>query len=205
MIEIYLFINPLDEQSLTAEKKYLDIIAKETEKVHFRLIPVLNPRIIQNYLVKNNITTHNLKCRNELFNTIYSACLDLKAVQLQGKQIGRAFLYELQERVGSQKDVYSKHLVTDILSSIGVDLEIYEADRASDLIVDFFKMDQQIAQEMNIESFTDAVIFNYRCDRDFGVLVTDDMPHSVIQQLFESDCSFEKYYDTDEDDRLHLY
>lgn len=205
MIEIYLFINPLDDQSLVAEKKYLDIIAKETEKIHFRLIPVLNPRVIQNYLITNNWTTHSLKHRNELFSTIYSACLDLKAVQLQGKQIGRTFLYELQKRVGSQKQVYSKCLVNDILMSIGVDLELYETDRASNLVVDFFKIDQQIAQEMNVTSFTDAVIFNYRCDRDFGVLVTDDMPHSVIKQLLESDCSFEKYYDSDENDRLHLY
>ncbi|MGX7024071.1 DsbA family protein [Vagococcus hydrophili] len=205
MIEIYLFINPLDEQSLAAEKKYLDIIKQETEKIHFRLIPVLNPRVIQNYLVANNITTHNLSYRNELFSTIYSACLDLKAVQLQGKQIGRAFLFELQKRVGGEQHVYSKELVTDILQSIDVDLDLYEADRASDLVVDFFKIDQQIAQEMNVDSFADAVIFNYRCDRDFGVLVDDNTPNEIIYQLFETDCGFEKYYGTDDDNRLHLY
>lgn len=203
MIEIYLFINPLDESSLTIEKRYLKIIAKETEKIHFKMIPLLNPQVIQNYLVHHDISIHDLERRNQLFKTIYSACLDCKAVQLQSRLLGRKFLFELQERVGCQREEYSEQLVFSILENLKIDINLFKIDRQSKLVIDFFKVDQQVANEMGIEYFTDAVIFNYNCERDFGVLVDFDTPEDVIQELFKTD-----YHDgqfSDDDDNLHLY
>ncbi|MEG0255954.1 MAG: DsbA family protein [Vagococcus sp.] len=205
MIEIYLFINPLDKSSLQSEKKYLDLISKETNKIHFRMIPILNPRVIQNYLLTHQLPTSDLEYRNQLFNTIYSACLDLKAVQLQGKQLGRKFLFELQKRVGSDYNRYSNELVVDILHDLKINVDLFKADRESKLIIDFFKIDQQIGHEMGIESFTDAVIFNYNCDRDFGVLVEDNTPHDIIQDLFKTDYNCTDYSSTSDNDRLHLH
>lgn len=203
MIEIYLFINPLDETSLTIEQKFLNIIEKEEEKIHFRVIPLLNPRVIQNYMIERNLPTHDLENRNQLFNSIYSACLDYKAVQLQGKRLGRKFLLELQKRVGCKKQQYSNQLVHSILEELKVDVSLFKTDRHSNLIVDFFKLDQQVANEMGIEYFSDAVIFNYNCDRDFGVLVEADTPDDLIQELFKTDCSKDQY--SLNKDQLHLY
>lgn len=205
MIEIYLFINPLDKCSLKSEKKYLDLISQEKNKIHFRIIPILNPRVIQNYLLTHKLTTSDLGYRNQLFNTIYSACLDLKAVQLQGKQLGRKFLFELQKRVDSDYSRYTNELVFDILLELNINIDLFKADRESKLIVDFFKIDQQIGHEMGIEAFTDAVIFNYNCDRDFGVLVEDSTPHDIIQDLFKTDYNCNDYSSRNDDNRLHLY
>lgn len=205
MIEIYLFINPLDKHSLNSEKKFLDIIQKENEKIHFRIIPILNPKVIQNYLLDYHMPTADLGFRNELFTSIYSACLDFKAVQLQGKQIGRKFLFELQKKVGQEQCAYSKELVHDILMDLKVDINLYTADRQSPLIVDFFKIDQQVAHEMGINSFSDAVIFNYNCERDFGVLVSGHAPKEIIQDLFKTDYDCERLSSINDDDRLHLH
>lgn len=205
MIEIYLFINPLDKHSLKSENKFLEIIKKENEKIHFRIIPVLNPRVIQNYLLDYHMPTADLGFRNELFTTIYSACLDFKAVQLQGKQIGRKFLFELQKKVGQEKHPYTKELVHEILMSLNVDMDLYTVDRQSSLIIDFFKIDQQVAHEMGINSFSDAVIFNYNCERDFGVLVSEDTPKEMIQDLFKTDYDCERLSFINDDDRLHLH
>lgn len=89
MVEIYLFVNPLDELCLLSEKRFLEAIEKENNKVYLKLIPVLNPLIIQHYLIDNNYPTNDLTHRNQLVETIYSACLDVKAAQLQGKKNGK--------------------------------------------------------------------------------------------------------------------
>ena len=203
MIEIYLFVNPLDESSLIIENKFLDIINREKEKIHFRVIPLLNPRVIHNYMIHQDLAVQDLDNRNQLFNSIYSACLDYKAVQLQGKRLARKFLIELQNKVGRQKKNYSNKLVHSILEEIKVDLSLFKTDRQSNLVVDFFKLDQQVANEMGVEYFADAVIFNYNCERDFGVLVEADTPIDIIQELFKTDCDSVNF--TTNDDQLHLY
>ncbi|MGO3732211.1 MAG: DsbA family protein [Vagococcus sp.] len=187
MIEIYLFINPLDAHSLKSEYKFLNVISNEKEKIHFRLIPILNPRVVQNYLVQHNLPTDDLVFRNNVFNAIYSACLDYKAIQLQGKQLGKRFLFSLQEKVGIDKHNYSTQLVHSILKELNADIDLFNIDRKSELIVDFFHIDQQVANEMSIENYTDAVIFNYHCERDFGVLVDDTISTEMIMDLFKTD------------------
>lgn len=203
MIEIYLFVNPLDESSLKSEKKFLEIIKHEKEKIHFKVIPLLNPRVLQNYILRQNLPIHDLDNRNKLFNSIYSACLDYKAAQLQGKRLGREFLIELQTRVGCQKQTYSKYLVRSILNDLGADMSLFLNDRSSNLIIDFFKLDQQVANEMGIEDFSDAVIFNYNCERDFGVLIEADTPDDIIRDLFKTDCIEGRL--SKNSDLFHLY
>ena len=56
---------------------------------------------------------------------------------------------------------------------------------------------------MGIENFSDAVIFNYNCERDFGVLVSFDTPDRDIVELFKTSCSRDSF--SGDDTRLHLY
>lgn len=203
MIEIYLFINPIDEASLFIEKKFLHLIDQEKVKVDFRMIPLLNPRVIQNYMITKELPVHDLELRNHLFQAIYSAALDYKTVQLQGKRLGHEFLVELQKQIGFHKNTYSTKLVHSILEKLEVDMELFQSDRRSDLVVDFFKLDQQVAHEMGIEDFANAVIFNYNCERDFGVLIDADTPVDIIVELFKTDCIENRF--TKDNNQLHLY
>lgn len=185
MIEIYMFVNPLNEHCLDSEKRFLKIIRNEDQKICLRLIPVLSPRIIQNYLTENDLPK-DLTYRNDLIDTLYSACLDVKAAQLQGNQIGREFLFHLQDLVGKQKIKYSKELVIQVLKSISADIKLFESDRQSHLVTNFFKSDQQIANEMGVESFSKAAILNYDSSNDFGVLIDSWTPDNVIKNLLSS-------------------
>lgn len=187
LTEIYLFVNPLGKYCLETEKKFLTLISNEKEKVHFRLIPILNPKVLQHYIVQHHLPQKDLDYRNDLNNAIYSACLDVKTVQLQGRHLSRKFILSLQQQVGNLGKTYSNDLVLDILSDIGANVEDFKADRQTKLVVDFFKLDQQMSHEMNIERFSDAVIFNYHSDRDFGVLVTDNISQGDIQALLKTD------------------
>ncbi|RGI30169.1 MULTISPECIES: DsbA family protein [Enterococcaceae] len=185
MVEIYLFVNPLDELCLLSEQRFLEAIEHEETKVYLKLIPILNPLIIHHYLIDNNYPTNDLVFRNHLIETVYSACLDVKAAQLQGKKMGRKFLFHLQNLVGKEKMAYSDELVDMILTKINADKETFKLDRQSKLIKEFFKIDQQIANEMGINRFAKAVIFNYDSTRNFGVLIDAFSSTDLIKQLLK--------------------
>ncbi|MGO2082666.1 DsbA family protein [Vagococcus sp.] len=185
MIEIYLFVNPLDKHCLDIEEKFLSIINSETQKVHFRVIPMINPQLIHNFIKENHLEHKGLDYRNQLFSSIYSACLDVKAAQLQGMFIGKKFLLELQDTVGRQNIPYSKDLAYQIFEKMPADLSIFKEDRQSELVVDFFNNDQQIAREMKVSSFSTAVIFNYLCPYEYGLSIDANLPSSIIRELIE--------------------
>lgn len=187
MIEVYLFVNPIDDHCLLSEKRFLKAIEQENSKIYLKLIPVLNPLIIHHYLVDNNYPTNDLTFRNNLIETVYSACLDVKAAQLQGKKMGRQFLFHLQDLVGRKKMPYSEELVDNILTKINADKETFKLDRQSKLIKDFFQIDQQVANEMGITRFAKAVIFNYDTSSNFGVLIDAFSSTDLIQQFLKTE------------------
>lgn len=171
LIEIYLFVNPIGERCLSVERKVLNLIEQQELKVQLRLIPLMNLYTISDVMKHQGTCTKNIKARNQLSKDIYAASLDFKAAQLQGKKRGRDFLIRLQEEVGVNGQRYSKKLAQDLIQEVGGDLEMFIEDRESEFVSEAFLSDQQIAHEMKIKCHPSAVIYNYACDLDFGVLV----------------------------------
>ncbi|MGO2101392.1 DsbA family protein [Vagococcus salmoninarum] len=186
MIEIYLFIHPLCPDSLASEKRILQIIQQEQKKVQFKFLPLLNLQSFQQFIEEHRLQSLSIAERNHLFEISYSAALDYKTMQFQGKKKGRAFLLALQEKIVVEGIHYSKALVNQIISEIGGDLGMFHADRVSPLVIDAFKADQSTAKEMNVLSNASAVIFNYACDRDFGVLIDEQPTEELLHELFKT-------------------
>ncbi len=93
MIEIYLFVNPLGKYCFNMERQLLQFIEEEygttnlkNKKVQFRFLPLVNLQIIGDVMQTRGIDRQDLEERNNLFSTIYSASLDCKAAQFQGKK-----------------------------------------------------------------------------------------------------------------------
>lgn len=186
MIEIYLFIHPLCSDSLASEKRILQMIQTEHKKVQFKFLPLLNLQSFQQYLHAHHLETIDIHERNRLFEDSYSAALDYKAMQLQGKKKGRAFLLALQESICIQQVGYTNLLVDDIVTNIGGDLAMFRADRSSTIVRDSFMSDQETAKEMKVCKNTSAVVFNYACDRDFGVLIEEEPTSEILHELFKT-------------------
>ena len=94
MIEIYLFVNPLGKYCFEMEQQLLQFIEEEygtpsKEKMQFRFLPLVNLQTIGDVMQQKGISQNNLEERNHLFSMTYSAALDCKAAQFQGKKKGR--------------------------------------------------------------------------------------------------------------------
>lgn len=186
MIEIYLFVNPLGGMCLNVEKDILKFVETENKKIQFRFIPLVNMKTINDVIHSSDEKYCGINQRNQLFEDVYSAALDYKAGQLQGKKKGRHLLLGIQKAVTIENKPYSPNLAEQLIIEVGGDLEMFKADRNSDFVKKSFQTDQQIAREMGIVKHPSAVIYNYTCDRDFGVLVENCNSMDEIKRLCES-------------------
>ncbi|MBO1308338.1 DsbA family protein [Enterococcus sp. 669A] len=171
MIEIYLFINPIGGRCLTIEKQVTELMKKNDLKIQLRLIPLMNLHTVSDLLTREGLSKKDIHKRNKLSDIIYSASLDVKAAQLQGKKRGRSFLMKLQEEMTEKRTPYSKELVHRLFLEVGGDMEMFIEDRASDLVKELFIADQQIARDMQITRHPSAVIYNCVNDEGTGIRI----------------------------------
>lgn len=60
---------------------------------------------------------------------------------------------------------------------------MYRKDRQSDFVKESFQTDQKVAREMGIKQHPTAVVYNYTCENDFGILVENFENMDEIKQL----------------------
>ncbi|MBF8807439.1 MAG: DsbA family protein [Enterococcus lacertideformus] len=219
MIEIYLFVNPLGKNCFKLEQQLLQFIEEEygktsTEKMQFRFLPLVNLQTIGDVMQRNGISKQNLATRNHLFSTTYSAALDCKAAQFQGKKKGRQFLIKLQEAVGCHKMPYSSELAETLFAQVGGDITMFREDRQSEFVKEVFFSDQKIAREMGITKHPSAVVYNYSYEHDFGFLVEGKNIVRKIKELCKSKNDFYQIFNGEhlhtndsrlESENSHLY
>lgn len=121
------------------EKDILKLVETENKKIQFRFIPLVNMRTINHLIKLFDIPSHDIEQRNQLFEDIYSAALDYKAAQLQGKKKGRHLLLGLQQAVAVNHIPYSLELAEKLVVEAGGDLDMFKADRQSDFVKESFK------------------------------------------------------------------
>lgn len=189
MIEIYLFVHPLCSDSLISEKTVFDFVENYGSNIQFKFLPLLNLQSFQNFITTHPDVCPNLDTRNALFNAVYSSALDYKAMQLQGKKKGHAFLMALQNEIlAASPDkrthhIYTPELVEKVIRQVNGNLALFKEDRQSDAVKKAFAIDQDIAKEMGITDTGSLVFFNYNYDQEFGISVTENITTDILLEL----------------------
>ena len=102
--------------------------------------------------------------------------------QLQGRK--RPTIVDwLTKAVAEDGLAYSPELSEELLLAAGGDIDMYRKDRQSDFVKESFQTDQKVAREMGIKQHPTAVVYNYTCENDFGILVENFENMDEIKQL----------------------
>ncbi|MFD1318607.1 DsbA family protein [Loigolactobacillus zhaoyuanensis] len=184
MLEIYLFVNPLGEHCLEAERSVLKIAEEHRDTVHYQFLPLVNLHTVDDVMQRSKFDARDLKMRNKVFQTIYAAALDYKAALFQGKRRGQEFLMTLQNELNFHHERYTDQLITSLAGTNGLDAEMFHTDRRSKLAIESFEADQRIACEMQIQHHPSAVIYNYADPtQDYGIMIEDCHSYEVLKQV----------------------
>lgn len=164
VLEIYLFIDPLNRHCYDAEKTIDNISKKLSNKVSVRFISMLNIKILNQMAARaNGNFDHTLP---------YNIVLDSKAASFQGKKLGRRFLMDLQHEMLVNHQTYNNQLVYKLAENNGLDCEMFKENRRSELAENMFRCDQRMVHEMSVSDPATAVLFNSAVDNN-GVLIKD--------------------------------
>lgn len=185
IFDCYLFINPLGKQCYKCEQEVMKFIERTPHKVHVHFLPFHNFKSVTQYMKNNQLNDKNIDLRNEIYTKIYDASLSYKAAQLQGKKLGRAFLMELQTQLHLLHKEYTPELLQEIIQIIGLDEKMFYEDKASKLVHQEYEKDQQIAQEMMVETNPSLVIFD-NLNQQYGVILHQNINADIIEHVCEN-------------------
>lgn len=185
IFDCYLFINPLGKQCYKCEQEVMKFIKRTPHKVHVHFLPFHNFKSVTQYMKNNQLNVKNIDLRNEIYTKIYDACLSYKAALLQGKKLGRAFLMELQTQLHLLHKEYTPELLQEIIQIIGLDEKMFYEDKASKLVHQEYEKDQQIAQEMMVETNPSLVIFD-NLNQQYGVILHQNINADIIEHVCEN-------------------
>ena len=185
IFDCYLFINPLGKQCYKCEQEVMKFIKRTPHKVHVHFLPFHNFKSVTQYMKNNQLNDKNIDLRNEIYTKIYDASLSYKAAQLQGKKLGRAFLMELQTQLHLLHKEYTPELLQEIIQIIGLDEKMFYEDKASKLVHQEYEKDQQIAQEMMVETNPSLVIFD-NLNQQYGVILHQNINADIIEHVCEN-------------------
>ena len=180
IFDCYLFINPLGKQCYKCEQEVMKFIKRTPHKVHVHFLPFHNFKSVTQYMKNNQLNVKNIDLRNEIYTKIYDASLSYKAALLQGKKLGRAFLMELQTQLHLLHKEYTPELLQEIIQIIGLDEKMFYEDKASKLVHQEYEKDQQIAQEMMVETNPSLVIFD-NLNQQYGVILHQNINADIIE------------------------
>ena len=185
IFDCYLFINPIGKQCYHCEQEVMKFIERTPYKVHVHFLAFHNFKSVTQYMKNNQLNDKNIDLRNEIYTKIYDASLSYKAALLQGKKLGRAFLMELQTQLHLLHKEYTPELLQEIIQIIGLDEKMFYEDKASKLVHQEYEKDQQIAQEMMVETNPSLVIFD-NLNQQYGVILHQNINADIIEHVCEN-------------------
>ncbi|KRL20422.1 DsbA family protein [Lentilactobacillus kisonensis] len=165
MLEIYLFIDPLNRHCYDAEKVINKLSQKLKSNVSVRFLTMLNIRVVNDLATctPEKAVDHELP---------FKVILDSKAASFQGKRFGRNFLMDLQHEILDNAEDYCDDLVLELAEKNGLDCDMFREDRRSNLAKKMFRADQRVANEMSVKTPASTVLFNSAVDGN-GLLIKD--------------------------------
>lgn len=184
MLEVYHFVNPLSGDCLETEKKLATYVEQSNKKVAMQIIPVVTMQSARQTAMASSNSLHpSLHDLNVVSQTLYQVAVDTKAAQFQGKKAAREYLMATQQAL-LQGHAYSDELVMQTVNDLALDQEMFVEDRNSDLAVQAFRADQNLAAEMGVRNFPALVV--YDTDRSEYAVRTDDFSDEYLTRLFLS-------------------
>lgn len=183
ILEIYLFINPCEQESYQNEKNILTFAETRSEKTKIHFIPFLNFNTVSGYIAKQNLPEKDLTIRNGLYSKMYDTCLAFTAATMQGKKKGRHFLLALQKALFNEQKKISQELVLEKAREAKLDIPMFLEDLSSDYARTLFLSDQKVAAEMQVCNSSSCVIYSESLS-DFGILIEESIPAEFLTSLF---------------------
>lgn len=188
MFEIFFFINPIGIYCYDIEKRILKTTTDLNIDVSCHFIPVTNPEIIQEDIIRRRQECQTLTSCSRYTIAVNYALTDYHALKLAyGNKKARRFLLNLQQKLNQDENVFSSCLSKSILKEINIDIKTIQSLRNSKYIRDSIEQDQKLIKQWHIKQTPTVIVFNENNEEDNGVMLEGIVDQNELRKLFLPD------------------
>lgn len=167
MIEIFLFVNPLDENCLEVARSVCRFPKNRSEKVNIRLItyPTNSKKSRSRNQTKNSL----------ILNSEYLSCLAFQSASMQGKKKANEFFIQLQSLLFEKGYDLDEKAIMLAAENSEVDLEMFREDLYSSIAKNAYQLNKQLAKDMKVTTIPTCIIYYH----------TDEMNKARVESTID--------------------
>lgn len=169
MIEIYLFIHPLDAHNIDILDNVTHCLSLQHKKCKFHLIPTINFQTINQFISTLPHRQRTLENRNLATNACYNVALDFETITTFSHQ--SAVDYFKVVTFALQHHAYSDTLREQILNYLDIDIPHFNRRRKLPQAHNRIQYNQQLMHQLNVKNTPACVVYNFEKDNDVAVLL----------------------------------
>lgn len=178
VIDMFLFVNPLDTYCHCAVNRLITAFSNSSIKLYCHIIPYQNKLMLDKYIQEHNLRLSDLNVRYQIEKTASSVMRLFKAATFQGKKKARLFLYYLNQFTKE----FNYQLTTDMFllaaQKANLDSDMLFKDSSSERVDKLIEKDIHMAQKYNI-AYTPSVIVFDSSHMD-GILIENTLSVETI-------------------------
>lgn len=170
MIELYFFVNPIDNKQETSLSKLTSIIHHSQQNIKFHIIPIVTLPLMDQYFNSHLIPRSQLGKRNILLKQSYKIALNFEKIASLNKQ--KAIQYLIQINKETQNLQFDDKQIDDLCLEYGKKINsnfLNNQSKYQSLATEKLKSNINLAQEMGIHSYASLVIYNFNKDEDIAI------------------------------------
>lgn len=191
MIEIYLFIHPLDSHNIDILNHVTDILFAQDKKFKFHLIPMINFQTVNQYISTLPHRQRTLENRNRATNTCYQVALDFETIATFNHQ--SAIDYFKVVTLALQHHTYDESLRDKILTYLDIDVDHFKRRHQLPQAHHRIQYNQQLMHQLNVTSTPACVVYNFSADDDVALMLANQDIY-YLDQILQNDHLAENQY-----------
>lgn len=185
MIELYLFIHPLDVNNIELLDSTLKSLNEQDSKSKFHLVPVADFQMINHYLSTYPIFRKTVNNRNQMLDTAYQMALDYEVLLTFDASLALKYYKDMMELLTQQP--YSSKLRDQYLMTLGCPVDRFLRRRQFPIYKEKLIRNQHLMRQMKVSSIPSFVIYNFEQDEDVAILLDNIYDFKMLPQLLEAD------------------
>ena len=185
MIELYLFLHPLDYKNAAMIDEVMASLANQDKKYKFHLVPTINFQTINHFMSSLPKEYRTIDIRNQALKACYDIALDFETLLTMSRSL--AIDYFKLITLAMKDYEYSQALRCEVFKQFHIDVRQFNHRRTLQHLNHKIQRNQQLMHQLHVTYTPSIVLYNFSCDEDIAILLDNAQDFCQLPHLLEGE------------------